>query len=90
MYRLCGWQGAVDHKDKADEYRTVPGGDQEILGGLCDVVACKRPDTTLRKGVDRVNYVVCSGCGATTAVEAIKSGYHATTKKDRIEQRLLE
>lgn len=91
-----GCTGSVDGKGRLIIRTKLTSTEQflvvirKYLAAYVMCVACKRPDTTLRKGVDRVNYVVCSGCGATTAVEAIKSGYHATTKKDRIEQRLLE
>ncbi|GAA5965504.1 hypothetical protein JCM21900_003901 [Sporobolomyces salmonicolor] len=43
---------------------------------------CKSPDTTLSK-VDRLFFMTCSSCGSTRSVQAIKTGFQATTRAAR-------
>ncbi|GAA5824361.1 hypothetical protein JCM11251_000389 [Rhodosporidiobolus azoricus] len=43
---------------------------------------CKSPDTTLTKK-DRLFFMTCSSCGSTRSVQAIKTGFQATTRAAR-------
>jgi len=45
---------------------------------------CKSPKTIFtRDAATRLSMVACQNCGASRSVNAIKSGFHATTKADR-------
>ncbi|GAA5965307.1 hypothetical protein JCM3765_007159 [Sporobolomyces pararoseus] len=43
---------------------------------------CKSPDTTLTKD-NRLFFMTCSSCGSTRSVQAIKTGFQATTRAAR-------
>ncbi|GAA6056450.1 hypothetical protein JCM3770_007474 [Rhodotorula araucariae] len=43
---------------------------------------CKSPDTTMTKD-NRLFFMTCSSCGSTRSVQAIKTGYQATTRAAR-------
>lgn len=45
---------------------------------------CRSYDTGLMKDqATRLQFIECSRCGARRSVTTVKSGFHATTKKDR-------